>query len=93
MFDEVPTIRARFLMRLRCHNCHHVTKRTIESPDLEDAPACVEELLQSAWLHRQSFSCAECENPVATLVSVQQVPLNDVAAGRAGETCHMANTA
>ncbi|TXM65843.1 hypothetical protein [Methylobacterium sp. WL120] len=75
MFAAVPTIRARFEMGLRCHNCHHMTKRMIESPDLEDAPTCVDELLVSAWLQRQSFACAECENPIATLVSVQQLEI------------------
>lgn len=75
MFDEVPTIRARFTMRLRCHNCKHVTQRMIESPDLEDAPCCAEELLESAWLQRQSFACGECENPIATLISVKQEEL------------------
>lgn len=72
MFTEVSTVRARFLMRLRCHNCHHMTARTIESPDIEDAPTCVEELLESAWLSRQNFGCAQCENTIATLISVQQ---------------------
>lgn len=72
MFDEVSTIRARFTMRLRCHNCKHTTTRTIESPDLEDAPCSVEELLESAWLQRQSFACGECDNPIATLISVKQ---------------------
>lgn len=72
MFVEVPTIRARFTMRLRCHNCHHMTKRVIESPDLEDAPANVEELLESAWLQRQNFGCSECENTIATLIAVKQ---------------------
>ncbi len=73
MFDEVATVRARFLMRLRCHNCHHTTKREIETPDLDDAPCDVPELLESAWLRRQSFECDQCENPIATLVSVQQL--------------------
>jgi len=72
MFAEVSTIRARFTMRLRCHNCHHMTKRVIESPDLEDAPSCVEELLESAWLQRQNFGCAECDNTIATLIAVKQ---------------------
>lgn len=72
MFLEVPTIRARFTMRLRCHNCHHMTARTIESPDIEDAPATVEELLESAWLSRQNFGCAQCDTTIATLISVQQ---------------------
>lgn len=72
MFAEISTVRARFTMRLRCHNCHHTTLRTIESPDLEDAPCTVEELLESAWLQRQNFSCSQCETPVATLVSVKQ---------------------
>lgn len=76
MFAEVSTIRARFTMRLRCHNCHHMTKRMVESPDLEDAPCTVEELLESAWLQRQNFGCSECENTIATLVSVRQEPLN-----------------
>lgn len=76
MFVEVATIRARFTMRLRCHNCHHMTLRAIESPDLEDAPATVDELLESAWLQRQSFACAECENPIATLVAVKQEELH-----------------
>lgn len=76
MFCEQPTIRARFTMRLRCHSCEHVTRRLIESPDVEDAPADVEELLHSAWLHRQNFSCGECEAPTATLISVKQEPLD-----------------
>lgn len=72
MFDEGSTVRARFIVRLRCHNCLKTTTRAIESPDLEDAPCNVEELLESAWLQRQSFACGECENPIATLVSVKQ---------------------
>lgn len=72
MFTEVPTVRARFTMRLRCHNCHHMTSRTIESPDIEDAPATTDELLVSAWLSRQNFGCGQCENSIATLISVQQ---------------------
>lgn len=77
MFEEVPTIRARFTARLRCHNCHHITRRTIESPDIEDAPSNVDELLESAWLQRQNFSCEACGEPIATLISVKQEDLGD----------------
>jgi hypothetical protein len=47
----------------------------IESPDLEDAPCTVDELLESAWLQRQNFGCSECENNIATLVSLRQEPV------------------
>ncbi|MET3691703.1 hypothetical protein [Methylobacterium goesingense] len=49
-----------------------MTSRTIESPNIEDAPATVDELLESAWLSRQNFGCAQCDNTIATLISVQQ---------------------
>lgn len=72
MLAEVTTVRAAFTLRLRCHHCLKITCRPLLSPDLEDAPSDINELLESAWLQRQTFACAQCENPIATLVSVRQ---------------------
>lgn len=72
MSADRPTVRAVFTMRLRCHHCLQITCRELMSPDVEDAPSDVEELLESAWLRRQSFACGQCDNPIATLVSIRQ---------------------
>ncbi|MCE4223438.1 hypothetical protein HCU64_06715 [Methylobacterium sp. C25] len=72
MSFQVSTIRAAFTLRLRCHHCLKITCRELISPDVEDAPSDIDELLGSAWLSRQTFACGECENPIATLVSIQK---------------------
>lgn len=72
MLAEASTVRAAFTLRLRCHHCLKITCRALLSPDLEDAPSDIDELLGSAWLQRQTFACGQCENPIATLVSIRQ---------------------
>lgn len=72
MFAEVSTVRAAFTLRLRCHHCLRITCRELISPDLDDAPTDIDELLESAWLRRQTFACGQCDNPIATIVSVRQ---------------------
>ncbi|MDV2986160.1 UNVERIFIED_CONTAM: hypothetical protein Q9R58_17735 [Methylobacteriaceae bacterium AG10] len=41
------------------------------SPALADAPADVEELLESNLLNSQFYPCEICDNPVSTLIGVR----------------------
>lgn len=75
---EFPTVRARFGLRLRCANCRLVMCRELASPDLADAPADVEELLESNLLSGQFYPCEECDNPIATLIGVKQLEAGEV---------------
>lgn len=70
---EVSMVRARFALRFRCANCRSVMCRELISPELEDAPADIEELLGSNLLAGQIYACETCENPVSTLISVKQL--------------------
>lgn len=75
MSVEHPTVRARFALRFRCANCRQVMCRELISPNLADAPADVEELLESNLLNSQFYPCEICDNPVSTLIGVR--PLED----------------
>lgn len=71
MSVEHPTVRARFALRFRCANCRQVMCRELVSPALADAPADVEELLESNLLNSQFYPCEICDNPVSTLIGVR----------------------
>lgn len=45
--------------------------RELVSPNLADAPADVEELLESNLLNSQFYPCELCDNPVSTLIGVR----------------------
>lgn len=45
--------------------------RELVSPALADAPADVEELLESNLLNSQFYPCDICDNPVSTLIGVR----------------------
>ena len=71
MDEGFSMIRARFELKFRCSNCRHIMCRELVSPNLEDAPHDIEELVGSALLASQVYSCESCENPVSTLISVR----------------------
>ncbi len=76
---EVSMVRARFALKFRCANCRAVMCRELISPALEDAPADIEDLLDSNLLSGQVYSCETCENPVSTLISVRQLQADESA--------------
>lgn len=78
MSTEFPTVRARFALRFRCANCRMVMCRELTSPNLADAPADVEELLESNLLNKQYYPCDECDNPVSTLIGVKLLEPGEV---------------
>ena len=73
MSVETSTVRARFALRFRCANCRKLMTREVISPNHSDAPADVEELLESNLLNRQLYPCEECENPISVLIGVRQL--------------------
>ena len=73
MSEEMSTVRARFALRFRCGNCRLVMCRELTSPNIEDAPADIEELLGSAFLALQVYPCESCDNPVSSLIGIRQL--------------------
>ena len=60
-----------FLVHSRCSNCDQMSTRRVPIPaDAEDAPADVDEFLESAALTNLPFSCRRCDSSIATLVAV-----------------------
>jgi hypothetical protein len=72
MADDVG-IRARFRLHYHCLNCEKNTFRSIEVPDVEDAPSDVEELLASALFQNLRYKCQVCEGFIAQVVAIKQI--------------------
>ena len=70
-------VRARFALKHRCNNCRRLMWHELISPDIEDAPADIEELRGSALLERQRYSCLECDHPITTLVSIKMIAVGE----------------
>ncbi|HEV2557279.1 MAG TPA: hypothetical protein VGU45_01510 [Microvirga sp.] len=68
---------ARFWLHTRCHNCHHLTERTLDVPEADDAPRYEEDLIGSELLARLQFKCGRCENPIGSLVGLKTLPLDE----------------
>lgn len=62
----------RFKLHFRCHNCERSIFRSLDVPDVDDAPLDVDDLLDSAFFQNQRFFCSTCESSIGTLVAVQQ---------------------
>lgn len=63
-------IRASFKLHYRCHNCQQNVFKRLDSPDVDDAPYDVEDLLESALLQNQRYHCTVCEGAIGTLIGV-----------------------
>lgn len=73
-------ISARFMVNLRCHNCSKLTSNIVDVPDVDDAPTCSDELVESAYVASLPFRCERCDNPSGIIVAVARVENDDVAA-------------
>ncbi|SEG58920.1 hypothetical protein [Bosea lathyri] len=63
---------ARFKVHYRCLNCERNITKTLDVPDVEDAPRGVDELLESAFFQNQRYFCDGCESFIGTLIGVSQ---------------------
>lgn len=75
---EGAAIRARFRLHLRCDNCIKESIRTLDVPEADDAPCDIDELLDSAFLQSQRFSCDACETPIALIAGIRQIRLREL---------------
>lgn len=73
------TIAARFRLHLRCEQCVTECKRILDVPLADDAPTDIEDLLESAFLQRQSFVCSVCECPIGVIAAVAKLRIPDPA--------------
>lgn len=62
-----------FKIRTRCLNCRKDAAHVLSVPAEEDAPTSVDELLESAFLQRQVFTCQKCESQIAIVTAVSKV--------------------
>lgn len=68
MSDDLPV--TRFKIHLRCLNCRKDTARVLVVPCGNDEPETVDELVESAILQRQRFSCSQCDSSIGTITAV-----------------------
>jgi hypothetical protein len=69
---STEALAARFQIFLKCENCRRRSCRTLDVPDVEDAPTGVDELVESAFLGRQVFACEVCDSTIATIVGINR---------------------
>lgn len=74
-----------FKVYVRCLNCQKDYGTTLYPPHAEDAPADIDELLDSNFLSSQRFTCADCESTIATVTGVKE--LRDGGVVRTQELC------
>lgn len=60
----------RFKLHMRCHNCRVDTTRIVAPPRVEGAPETIDELLESAFLSSQRFTCAKCDSSIGQITAV-----------------------
>jgi hypothetical protein len=58
-----------FTLHLRCDGCLKESVRVVDAPLADDAPADVDELLESEFLAGMSYSCSRCECRIGRLVA------------------------
>ena len=61
-----------FILHVQCTNCLEKASRDVKVPRVDEAPADVDELLESAFLQNQKFVCRHCDNPIGKLIAVSQ---------------------
>lgn len=64
---------ARFAIHLMCTNCLRRKVQTLDVPAADDAPTCVDELVESQALARMRFVCQTCENIIGEIVAIKQI--------------------
>lgn len=69
----VASLAARFRIYLKCENCRRPSSVLLDVPDVDDAPCSVDDLLESAFLQRQAFTCQVCESAIGTIVGINRV--------------------
>jgi len=69
--DCMPPPR-RFRLLMRCYNCMGESAKVIDFGDDEDAPADIEELMESVAVNQIRFQCTECESAIGTIIGVSQ---------------------
>jgi len=66
---------ASFKLHLVCSNCLRRSSRTVDVPDVEDAPTDVDDFVYSGMMNRLRFSCGSCQGLIAEVVGVDPLPL------------------
>jgi len=59
-----------FSLHLRCSNCLRDSFRDIAVPQVDGAPTCVDEFIESILLQRLAFDCSRCESVIGRLIGV-----------------------
>lgn len=57
-----------FELQIRCENCMRESSRRVSVPGVDDAPADVDELIDSAFLANLKFCCLQCKGMIGRLV-------------------------
>ncbi|ADH91765.1 conserved hypothetical protein [Ancylobacter novellus DSM 506] len=69
----MSALAASFKMVIRCHNCRKDVVQRLDVPAAEDAPTCVDELVESGALSQLRFHCPRCEGMIGSVRAVSEV--------------------
>lgn len=64
---------ASFRIYVRCCDCLESGSVRLNVPAAEDAPTCVDELVESAALASLRFSCLKCEGVIGEIIGINQI--------------------
>jgi len=76
-----------FKVYVRCTNCRKDYGCRLEPPAADDAPADIDELLESQYLQEQRFTCRDCDCPIGAVTGVKLLVDDQVESVRILEPC------
>lgn len=62
--------KASFELHIRCDNCMRETVKTLDVPNVDDAPTDPEDLIDSAFLQSIPYRCTTCQCQVGQLFKI-----------------------
>ena len=76
-----------FKVYVRCPNCQKDYGCKLEPPEADDAPADIDELLESNFLQSQRFECRGCGSVIGAITGVKLLRGGSVGEARTLEPC------
>lgn len=65
--------KASFELHIRCENCMRESVKTVDVPDVDEAPIDPEDLVDSAFLQSIPYSCRPCGGVIGRLFKIALV--------------------
>lgn len=73
MYAAALEYKARFELRIRCDNCMRESMKTVDVPNVDDAPCYPEDLVDSNFLQTIRYRCRHCDCLIGRLEGITLV--------------------